>query len=177
MRTRAHTCAHPTHPPTPGLSGTTDFDDTDMALVDAAVKAKTGAAPDLRCGHHRGHAVCRNKAKGLDTPCKDDACQKCHDACGKKRTGGHWQDTKEEWAKHCESKSTLAAGCTCSWLVSESSTDNPHGHNSVVAVKCADDIKIVNNKEVIPPGAVTRAHPTPKPTTTRAASEPASRAF
>ena len=172
MRTRAHTCAHPTHPPTPGLSGTTDFDDTDMALVDAAVKAKTGAAPDLRCGHHRGHGICRNKAKGLDTPCKDAACQKCHDACSKQRTGGYWQDTNEEWAKHCEAKSTPAAGCVCSWL-----TDRAHGHINVAAVKCADDVKIVNKKEVIPPGAVTRAPPTPKPTTTTAASEPPYHAF
>ena len=167
----AHTHAHLCVPP-PRLSGTTNFDDSSMAIVDAAIKATTGDSPDLRCGHHRGHGVCRNKAKGIDTPCKDDKCQKCHDACGKKRTGDHWQDTKEEWTKHCESKSTPATGCTCEWL-----TDRAHGHLAVVAVKCVDDLKFVNKKEIIPPGAVTRAPPTPKPTTTTAASIPASRTF
>ena len=43
----------------PADHGTASWDDSTMQILDDAIKKATGVAADYRCGHHRGHGLCR----------------------------------------------------------------------------------------------------------------------
>ena len=60
------------------FTGTAKWDDNTVQLLDDALKDKFGVTADFKCGHHRGHGVCNNKAKEQDVPCDDDACTYTH---------------------------------------------------------------------------------------------------
>jgi hypothetical protein len=49
----------------PADHGTASWDDAAVQLLDDAMAKKFGVTPDFKCGHHRGHGVCKNKVRAL----------------------------------------------------------------------------------------------------------------
>ena len=94
--------------------------------------------PDFICGHHRGHGICKNKAKKVEVPCDDEECQACHDACMEDVDDTHYQDSTDEWKSVCLQKKR-PSGCTCDWIV-----DHNHGYVSLMTMKCqGKDIDLI----------------------------------